>query len=153
MEIETDAKLLSVEHCSLKSANFTATDRAQYIDEQYYLITQTVRNDNAVLVHSQQSFAVWICDGGALDSNPMELGFTSKGTKENMCLTIERSLLNTFLLEKTMTTLSLTGSYRCGQCQRKARSYFCSVSYDFECMASNVLFLVVVIVQLMMSQR
>jgi hypothetical protein len=80
-EIETNAKLLSVERCSLKSADFTATNRAQYTDEQYYLITQTVRDDNAGLARSQQSFAVWICDGGALDSNPMELGLTLKGTK------------------------------------------------------------------------
>ena len=95
-------------------------------------ILQTVRDDNAVLVRSQQSFAVWIYDGGALDSNPMELGVTSNGTKEKMCLTIERSLLNTFLLGEIMTTLSPTGSYRCGQCQRKVRQYFCSVSYAFE---------------------
>ena len=54
-EIETNAKLFTLESCSRKSADFTSTDLAQYIDEQYYSITQSVKGDNAPLVRSPQS--------------------------------------------------------------------------------------------------
>jgi hypothetical protein len=54
-EIETNAKLFSVERCSRKSADFTSMDLAHYIDEQYYSITETVKDDNAALVRSSQS--------------------------------------------------------------------------------------------------
>ena len=44
-----------MERCSRKSADSTATDLGHYIDEQYYLTTQTVKDDNAVLVRCPQS--------------------------------------------------------------------------------------------------
>ena len=51
-EIETQAKVFTMERCSRKASDFTANDLAQFIDEQYYLITETVKVDGALLVRS-----------------------------------------------------------------------------------------------------
>jgi hypothetical protein len=54
-EIETSAKIFTLERCSRKAADFTANDLALFIDEQYYLITQTVKDAGAPLVGSTAS--------------------------------------------------------------------------------------------------
>jgi hypothetical protein len=54
-EIETQAKIFTLERCSRKAADFTANSLAEFIDEQYYLITQTVKQDGAPLVRSSAS--------------------------------------------------------------------------------------------------
>ncbi|CAF1565389.1 unnamed protein product [Rotaria magnacalcarata] len=40
-ELGTDAKLFTIESCSRKSADFTGTDLANYVDAKFYEITQT----------------------------------------------------------------------------------------------------------------
>ncbi|CAF3407145.1 unnamed protein product [Rotaria socialis] len=53
-ELEADAKLFAIESCSHKSADFTAIDLANFIDEKFYELTQTSKLDDA-LVRSVES--------------------------------------------------------------------------------------------------
>ncbi|CAF4201909.1 unnamed protein product, partial [Rotaria sordida] len=64
-EIEISAKTFTVERCSRKAADFTANDLALFIDEQYYLVTQTVKDAGAPLVRSPASCRIDLRRWGA----------------------------------------------------------------------------------------
>jgi hypothetical protein len=48
-ELEIAAKLFVAEACSRKSADFKALDLANYIDSQYYEITNTIKSNNELI--------------------------------------------------------------------------------------------------------
>ncbi|CAF4218118.1 unnamed protein product, partial [Adineta steineri] len=54
-ELEASAKLYAIERCSNKSANFTASDLAKSIDENYYTITNITKDKNSNFVRSVPS--------------------------------------------------------------------------------------------------
>ncbi|CAF1270301.1 unnamed protein product, partial [Didymodactylos carnosus] len=64
-ELEEQAKLFTLERCSRKSADFTANDLAKFVDDQFYLITQTVKDDGAPLVRSPASCRIDLRRWGA----------------------------------------------------------------------------------------
>ena len=54
-DLELEAKLFGIERCCNKSADFTAWDLANFIDQKYYEITNTTKDKNANFVRSTQS--------------------------------------------------------------------------------------------------
>ncbi|CAF2979804.1 unnamed protein product, partial [Rotaria sp. Silwood2] len=46
-ELELEAKLFAIERCRNKSADFTAWDLANFVDQKYYEITNTTKDKNA----------------------------------------------------------------------------------------------------------
>lgn len=67
-DIETDAKIFVVEACSRKSAEFKASDLAQFIDTKYY----------------PKVVVVWIFEDGEPNSKPIHNVPILKDTKEMM---------------------------------------------------------------------
>ena len=54
-ELELEAKLFGIESCRNKSADSTAWDLANFVDQKYYEITNTTKDKNADYVRSIQS--------------------------------------------------------------------------------------------------
>jgi hypothetical protein len=54
-EIENEAKQFTLEKCSQKSADFTATDLANFVDAKYYEMTKLTKNPDDVLIRSVSS--------------------------------------------------------------------------------------------------
>ena len=54
-EVELEAKLYAIERCHSKSADFTASDLATFIDQKCYEITNTTKDNNTKFVRSTQS--------------------------------------------------------------------------------------------------
>lgn len=54
-ELESAAKSFSAERCANKSADFTASDLASFVDRKYYDLTNTAKDNNANLIRSVQS--------------------------------------------------------------------------------------------------
>ncbi|CAF2058210.1 unnamed protein product [Rotaria magnacalcarata] len=50
LELELEAKLVAIERCRNKSADFTAWDLANFVDQKYYEITNTTKNKNTNFV-------------------------------------------------------------------------------------------------------
>ncbi|CAF1634877.1 unnamed protein product, partial [Didymodactylos carnosus] len=54
-EIETEAKLYSLERCGQKAADFSALDLAHFIDKRFYEESNIVKNDDSALIRSVAS--------------------------------------------------------------------------------------------------
>ncbi|CAF1124050.1 unnamed protein product [Didymodactylos carnosus] len=54
-ELELEAKTFALGPCVRKSADFTALDLVVFVDQKYYEVTDTIKDNNANLVRSQQS--------------------------------------------------------------------------------------------------
>ncbi|CAF4611392.1 unnamed protein product [Rotaria sp. Silwood2] len=55
-ELELEAKLFAIERCRNKSADFTAWDLANFVDQKYYEITNTTKDRKANFVRFIQSW-------------------------------------------------------------------------------------------------
>ncbi|CAF3877071.1 unnamed protein product, partial [Rotaria sp. Silwood1] len=53
-DLEVEAKAFSIEGCSRKNANFTASDLAKFVDEKFYDLTQTIKTGDD-LIRSERS--------------------------------------------------------------------------------------------------
>ena len=54
-ELELEAKLFGIERCRNKSADFTAWNLANFVDQNYYETTNRTKDKNANSVRSIQS--------------------------------------------------------------------------------------------------
>lgn len=51
-EIELEAKCFAIERCAKKSADFTSLDLAVFIDQKYYKLTNTIKDNSNKLIRS-----------------------------------------------------------------------------------------------------
>ena len=75
-EIKLEVKLYAIERCHSKSADFIALDLATFIDQKYYEITNTTKDNNTKFVRPIQSCRLALHRWGfRFDSNPKRLYF------------------------------------------------------------------------------
>ncbi|CAF2138799.1 unnamed protein product [Rotaria magnacalcarata] len=98
-DLELEAKLFAVERCRNKSADFTAWDLANFVDQKYYEITKITKDKNANFVRSIQSCRLDLRRWGfRFDSNTKRPYF--EGHERPEIVTHRETLIKYFLEKK-----------------------------------------------------